>query len=127
MVDIVLVDDCEMTRTALRLLLREAGFFVVGEARDGKAGMALVERLRPDIVCLDICMPEPDGFAVLERIKTAWPEIAILVISGNADPESVKQALSLGAAGFVIKPFNSDRVVKSLRSVLRGGTCQAGS
>ena len=99
MVDIVLVDDDEMTRTALRLLLREADYDVAGEAKDGVAGLAMVERLQPALVCLDI---------------------QILMVTASADRQSVGRALALGAAGFIVKPFNSDRVVKSVRAALRG-------
>ena len=120
MVDIVLVDDDEMTRTALRLLLREADYDVAGEAKDGVAGLAMVERLQPALVCLDIQMPEMDGLTVLETIKLKWPDIQILMVTASADRQSVGRALALGAAGFIVKPFNSDRVVKSVRAALRG-------
>ena len=119
MADVVLVDDDELTRTALRLLLREADFSVVGEANNGVTGLALVERLLPEVVCLDIRMPEMDGLTALEKIKAAWPDIAVLMVTGSADRESVSRALSLGAAGFIVKPFNADRVVKSVRAASR--------
>lgn len=119
MVDVVLVDDDELTRTALRLLLREANFVVVGEANNGIAGFTMVERLLPEIVCLDIQMPEMDGLTLLEKIKASWPDIAVLMITASADRQSVGRALALGAAGFIVKPFNADRVVKSVRVATR--------
>jgi len=119
MVDIVLIDDDELTRTALRLLAREAGFSVVGEAHDGVAGLAVVERLQPDLVCLDVLMPGIDGLSVLEKIKAAQPGLAVLMITASADPATVKRALALGADGFVVKPFNADRVVRSLHTLAR--------
>lgn len=119
MIKLVVIDDDELIRTSLRLLLREAGFFVAGEAHDGASGLAMVNHLRPDVVCLDVQMPEMNGMDVLEKIRATLPEIAVLMITSTSDRETVNQALALGAAGFVVKPFNADRVVKSIRAAYK--------
>lgn len=119
MIDVVLIDDEELVRASLRLLLREEGFHVTGEAHDGPSGLAMVERMKPQVVCLDIQMPGMDGLAVLEKLKSAWPEIGVMMITGSSDRESVNRSISLGAAGFIVKPFRADRVVSSMHALAK--------
>lgn len=122
MIDLILIDDDEFIRTSLRLLLREAEFVVTGEANNGKDGLDLIERLQPDVVCIDIQMPGMDGLETLQKIKENWPDIAVLMITGSAVRDSVDRALELGADGYVVKPFNADRIIKSIQAAHRNRT-----
>ncbi len=115
LIQVVLIDDDEFIRTALRLLLREADFTIAGEAKDAATGISMVERLQPDVVCLDIQMPGMDGLSALKTLRANWPQIGVLMVTASAERAVVKQALELGASGYVVKPFNASSVEKSVR------------
>lgn len=111
---VVIVDDNDMMRTILRGILRGEEYDVVGEARNGAMAVELADRLKPDIVCMDVLMPEKNGIEALVEIKSARPETDVVMITGNADPETVQEAIQNGASGFIIKPFNAARVLDTL-------------
>lgn len=111
---VVIVDDNDMMRGILRGILRGETYEVIGEARNGTIAVDMAGRLKPDIVCLDVMMPEKDGLAALAEIKAALPEIRIVMITGNADPETVQASIQHGACGFIVKPFNAARVLDTL-------------
>jgi two-component system, chemotaxis family, chemotaxis protein CheY len=114
---IMIVDDNDMMRSILRAMLRGEEYEIVGEARNGQIAVDMAERLKPDIVCLDVVMPEMDGLAALAAIKAARPETGIVMITSNTDPETVQQAIMGGASGFIVKPFNAARVLDTLEKV----------
>lgn len=117
---ILIVDDNDLMRTLLRGILRGEEYEVAGEARNGRGAVEMVERLKPDIVCLDVMMPEMDGLEALQAIKAAQPKVEVVMISGNASTDNVKEALEQGAAGFIVKPFNAARVLDTLDRVRNG-------
>lgn len=117
---ILIVDDNDLMRTLLRGILRGEEYEVAGEARNGRGAVEMVERLKPDIVCLDVMMPEMDGLEALQAIKAAQPKVEVVMISGNASADNVKEALEQGAAGFIVKPFNAARVLDTLNRVRNG-------
>ncbi|MFN4065487.1 MAG: response regulator transcription factor, partial [Parazoarcus communis] len=106
---VVLVDDNEVIRMALRAILRQAGFDVVGEARDGEGVADLVEKVRPDVVCLDVSMPGRSGLEVLGELRDRFPKVKVLMVTAHSDRETVSQVVQQGAAGMVLKPFNAAR------------------
>lgn len=114
---IMIVDDNDMMRTLLRSILRGHEYDVIGEARNGNAAVELAERLKPDIVCLDVVMPEKDGLEALIEIKAARPATEIVMISGNSDPDTVQESIMNGAGGFIIKPFNAARILDTLDKI----------
>jgi len=114
---IMIVDDNDMMRSILRGMLRGEQYDVVGEARNGVAAVEMAERMKPDIICMDVLMPELDGIHAMSQIKAQRPETAFVMITGNADPETVQQSIENGAAGFIVKPFNAARVLDTLEKV----------
>ena len=112
---VLIADDNGVLRAVLRAMLRDEGYEVVGEAGDGAAAVDLAKRLKPDIVCLDIVMPKADGLRALQEIKAERPACVVLMISGNADRESVEAAVAGGAFGYILKPFNAARVVETMK------------
>lgn len=118
---IVLVDDNEMIRIALRSVLRTAGYEVVGEARNGATGLEMVERVRPDLVCLDVVMPVMNGIDTLLAIRDRFPAIPVLMITGQSDKDSVQSMISQGATGIIVKPFNTARVIETVERILGPG------
>lgn len=117
---ILIVDDNDLMRTLLRGILRKEEYEIVGEAKNGAAALDLVERLRPDIVCMDVMMPQMDGIEALQAIKAAHPEVRVVMISGNPSKDNVRESIEGGASGFIVKPFNAGRVVDALRRALAG-------
>lgn len=113
----MIVDDNDMMRSILRAMLRGEEYEVVGEARNGNIAVDMADRLKPDIVCLDVMMPEKDGLEALSEIKAARPETEIVMITSSADPDTVQESIMNGASGFIVKPFNAARVLDTLEKV----------
>ena len=120
--NVLIVDDNEMTRALLRTILSSAGYKVVAEASNSKNGLEQVLKNKPDIVCLDILMPDGSGIEVLKQVATELPKTIVLMVTGKHDIETVKECLGNGAKGFIIKPFNASIVLKTVKdAVLRSG------
>lgn len=116
---VLIVDDDSMIRQVLRLILREAQFTVVGDAADGNEGLAACKRYKPDVVCLDINMPGTDGLSTLQRIKIELPETIVIMVTGDASATTVREAITKGAAGYIVKPFNAAKVVDAIEATVK--------
>lgn len=116
---VLIVDDNDMMRTVLRGILRsEEEYEVIGEARDGEAALELIKRLQPRIVCMDVMMPNMNGLDALREIKMTYPATAVVMVTGNASVDNVQEAITNGAVGFIVKPFNAAKVLKTLTAAL---------
>lgn len=115
---ILIVDDNDLMRTLLRGILRSENCQVIGEARNGSIALDSIARNKPDIVFLDVVMPEMDGLEALQNIKSKHPEIVVVMITGNPSKENVEESIQGGASGFIIKPFNSAKVLDTLNRVM---------
>lgn len=114
---IIIADDNDMMRSILRGMLRGEEYDVVGEARNGQSAIEMADRLKPDIVCMDVMMPEKNGIEALCEIKVAHPTIEVVMVTSNSDPGTVQESIQNGASGFIIKPFNAARVLDTLEKV----------
>ena len=114
---VLIVDDNDMMRSILRSILRGNAYEVVGEARNGAVAIEMAERLKPQVICLDVMMPEKDGLEALPEIKTAHPAGEIVMITSNADPGTVQSSIENGASGFIVKPFNAAKVLDTLEKI----------
>lgn len=108
-----------MTRTVLRAILFGTAHHVCGEASSGKAGYELAHKLLPDVVLLDILMPDLNGIEVLKQLKAAMPQVLVLMVTGERDTDTIKQCVAAGASGFIVKPFNAATVLKALVAASR--------
>ena len=115
---VLLVDDNDLMRTLLRGILRSESCQVIGEAKNGLIALDLVERMLPDVVFLDVMMPEMDGLEVLQNIKEKYPGIRVIMITGNPSVENVQESIQGGASGFIVKPFNTAKVLDTLHKAL---------
>lgn len=115
---VLLIDDNDMTRTLLRGILKNADYEIVGEAGNGEQGLDMALRLRVDAICLDVQMPKSDGLSVLKQIKEQIPRTAVVMVTGSSDRETVQAAIADGADGYVVKPFNSARVLDAMEAAL---------
>jgi two-component system nitrate/nitrite response regulator NarL len=120
-VRIVLADDHQLFREALRRLLdAEADLVVVGEAGDGEEAVAQTLQHEPDILLLDVAMPHANGMQVLEQIAAASKTTRIIMVTGAVEEDELRQALHLGARGFVLKESGAMQLLESIRVVHSG-------
>ncbi len=118
---LVLVDDHDLARAGLRKLLSdEPSVDIVGEASCGEAAVALCERVRPDLVLMDVRMPNMDGLAATRVIKRCQPGTSVLMVTMHEDPDYLLEALRAGAAGYVLKGASGDELVSAVLRVLSG-------
>jgi len=115
---ILTVDDSRTMREMLRLALVKAGFNVVA-AVDGEHGLQVLSENGADLIITDINMPKLDGFGFIERVREdiAYRATPILVLTTESDPEKKDRARRAGATGWIIKPFNPDKLVDAIRRV----------
>lgn len=111
---VLIVDDAAFMRVTLKTLLERNNFEVVGEAANGLEGVKKFVEVNPDIVTMDITMPEMDGVQALKEIKKINPNAKVIMISAMGQETMVKEAVLSGAIGFLVKPFKEESVVKSL-------------
>jgi len=122
-VRILLADDHDLLRAGLRLLLHSMeGFEVVGEAGNGREAIALAQKLRPDVVMMDIQMPELNGLDATARLVASTPGTNVVIVSMNASEESVLAALRAGAVGYLLKNVPPVELELALRAASRGQT-----
>jgi len=120
-VRIVLADDHQMFREALRRLLdAEPDLVVVGEAGDGEEAVALTLQYEPDILLLDVAMPNANGMQVLKHVAAASKTTRIIMVTGAVEEHELRQALHLGARGFVLKESGAMQLLESIRVVHSG-------
>ena len=120
---IVIVDDHDLARDGLKdMLVDEPGLEVVGEAANGLQAITLCARLRPDLVMMDVRMPEMDGLTATRGIKKSYPRTSVLMMTMHENPDYMFEALKAGAAGYVLKDATQDDVVDAVRQVLSGGS-----
>src|SRR6185503_4014322 len=121
---VLLVDDQPLVRAGLRVVLRpEDGFDIVGEAGDGLEALAMVPRLRPDVVLVDLRMPGIDGAETIRRLGTQTSAPPALVLTTFDDDEALSSALHAGAAGFQLKDASAEELIRAVRIVAAGGAC----
>jgi len=114
MTTVLIVDDAAFIRARLKQLLIANGFDVVGEAENGKVALEKIKMFRPDIVTLDITMPEMDGLECMIEIKKMNYMPAVIMISAMGQESFVRKAILSGAKGFLVKPYKDEVVLKNL-------------
>ena len=120
-VRVMIVDDHLMVRDGLMVFLSiYDDIDVVGEAEDGEQALALCEQVEPDVVLMDILMPNMDGPTATERIRSANPDIQVIALTSFADEELVQRALQSGAISYVLKNVHSDRLAQAIREAYQG-------
>ena len=123
MIRVGLVEDQTLVRQGIRSLLELAGDIeIAGEASDGQEGLELIARERPDVVLLDLRMPEHDGMSVLAPLQSRGDRVPVLVLTTFDDDELVLQALRRGARGFLLKDVTLDQLVGAVRTIAAGGS-----
>jgi DNA-binding NarL/FixJ family response regulator len=120
---LVVVDDHAFMRAGIKAILcRDDALEIVAEARDGQEAIACCRELRPDLVLMDVSMPEMDGIEATRKIKAQFPLTSVLVLTAHADHGLLMDAVKAGAAGYVLKGEHPDHVLGAVRAVLNGET-----
>lgn len=117
---VLVVDDAKFMRHLIKNILVEIGCEVVGEATDGKEALEKYKELSPDVVTMDIVMPNVSGIDALKDIRASDPNAKVVMISAIDQREPLMEALKLGAVDYVVKPFEKDRVAQAMQRVTAG-------
>lgn len=115
---ILITDDALFMRVTLKNILTQNGYEVVGEASNGVESVALYKSLKPDLVTMDITMPEMDGIAALKEIKAHDPGANVVMCTAMGQKNMVVEAIQAGAKDFIVKPFQPDRVLEAVQKLL---------
>lgn len=115
---ILVVDDAAFMRMMIKDILTKNGFEVVAEAADGMQALEKYKELQPDLVTMDITMPEMDGITSLKEIKKVNPNAKVIMCSAMGQQAMVIDAIQAGAKDFIVKPFQADRVIEAISKAL---------
>ncbi len=120
-IDVLVVDDHAVVREGLRTFLElQDGIEVVGEAADGEAAVREAERLRPDVILIDLVMPKLDGVGAMRELRRRLPATRVIVLTSFADDERLLGAIRAGAAGYLLKNAEPQEVVRAVRAASAG-------
>lgn len=119
MANILIVDDAKFMRLTLESILQKDNHQIVGEAENGNEAIAKYKELNPDLVTMDITMPEVNGLDAMKQILEIDPKAKIIMCSAVGQQKMVMEAIELGAKDFVVKPFDESSVLEAIRRVLR--------
>jgi DNA-binding NarL/FixJ family response regulator len=119
---LLLADDHRMLREGLRRSMVDEGFDVLGEAEDGAEAVRLASELRPDVVLMDVSMPEMNGIEATRRIHGALPDVRVIMLTMHADAEVISEAIRAGASGYLVKDCSTDEVAEAVRLAAGGDT-----
>ena len=118
MAKILIVDDSKTSRKFLRNMLEDAGHEIVSEAVNGAEGVEKYKMYKPDVVTMDITMPNCDGIQSLKQIKAADSNANVVMCSAMGQQAMVIEAIQSGAKDFIVKPFQADRVLEAIKKIL---------
>jgi DNA-binding NarL/FixJ family response regulator len=119
---LMLADDHRMLREGLRRSMTDEGFDVVGEAQDGVEAVAMAERVAPDVILMDVTMPETDGVEATRQIKSTMPAVKIVMLTMHADQEVLASAIRAGASGYLVKDCSTEEIAEAVRMAAAGDT-----
>lgn len=121
MIKVLIADDHHVVRRGLLFFLKtQKDIQIVGEATNGREAIELAATHRPDIILMDLVMPEMDGIEATKQVKKRFPEIEVLILTSFSDRDHVIPAIEAGAAGYQLKDIEPDDLVKSIRKIIRG-------
>ena len=114
---VLIVDDAAFMRLAIRRVLEKNNFEVVGEAPNGEVSIVKYAECRPDVVTMDITMPDMSGIEALKKIRELDPDAKVVMVSAKGQESMVKEAIINGAKSFIVKPFKEDHIVQMLKKI----------
>lgn len=118
MARVLIVDDAAFMRMMLKDILEKNGYEIAGEAGNGQIAVEMYNREKPDVVTMDITMPEMDGIQAVKEIRKVDPNAKIIMCSAMGQQSMVMDAIKAGAKDFIVKPFQADRVLEAIKKVV---------
>src|ERR671917_674269 len=119
---VLIADDHDLVREGLLAVLEdEPDLEVVGEAKNGREALEMCRQMRPDLILMDVRMPEMDGLAATRAIKEELPTTSVVMVTMHENPDYLLEAIRAGAAGYILKDAAGDRLVEAVRRTLEGG------
>ena len=118
MTKVLIVDDASFMRMMIKDILQKNGFEVIGEAANGIEAVNLYKKEKPDVVTMDITMPDMDGIEAVKEIRAFDPNAKVIMCSAMGQQSMVMDAIKSGAEDFIVKPFQADRVLEAIRKVV---------
>ena len=118
MARVLIVDDAAFMRMMIKDILEKNGFEVIGEANNGLKAVEMYKKDKPDVVTMDITMPDMDGIEAVRQIKAFDPNAKVIMCSAMGQQTMVMDAIRAGARDFIVKPFQADRVLEAIRKVI---------
>ena len=118
MAKIMICDDAAFMRMMIKDILEKNGYEIVGEAPNGAVAVEMYQKEKPDVVTMDITMPDVDGIEAVKRIKAIDPGAKIIMCSAMGQQSMVMDAIKAGARDFIVKPFQADRVLEAVQKVV---------
>lgn len=118
MTKVLIVDDASFMRMMIKDILQKNGFEVIGEAANGIEAVNLYKKEKPDVVTMDITMPDMDGIEAVKEIRAFDPDAKVIMCSAMGQQSMVMDAIKSGAKDFIVKPFQADRVLEAIRKVV---------
>ena len=116
---ILIVDDSFYMRTMLKNMLTDAGYEVVGEAPNGQTALQMAKETNPDLITLDVILPDNTGLDVLKGIKKDQPDMKVIIVSAVGQEVIVNEAKDYGALDYIVKPFSEDKVLEVVGNALK--------
>ncbi|MBO4890191.1 MAG: response regulator [Lachnospiraceae bacterium] len=116
--NILICDDAAFMRMMIKDILSKNGYNVAGEAENGAKAVEKYAELKPDLVLMDITMPEMDGIQALKKIKESDPSALVIMCSAMGQQAMVIESIQAGAKDFIVKPFQADRVIEAVKKVV---------
>ncbi|MDP4164398.1 MAG: response regulator [Bacillota bacterium] len=120
MIKVMVVDDAAFMRLAIKKVLEKNGFEVVGEAENGAVSVVKYKECNPDIVTMDITMPDMTGIEALKQIRSFDPKAKIVMVSAMGQESMVKEAIMNGAKSFIVKPYKEEHITQTLLKIASG-------
>ena len=114
---VLIIDDAAFMRISIKNMLTKNGYEVIGEAENGAIGVDMYKELKPDIVTMDITMPEMSGLEALKEINKVDPQAKVVMVSAMGQEAMVREAIVSGAKGFIVKPFKEDGIIAALKKL----------
>ena len=114
---VLIVDDAAFMRISIKNMLTKNGYEVIGEAENGAIGVEMYKELKPDIVTMDITMPEMSGLDALKEIQKSDPNAKVVMVSAMGQEAMVREAIVSGAKGFIVKPFKEEGIIAAMKKL----------
>jgi len=119
---LMLADDHRMLREGLRRSMTDQGFDVVGEARDGEEAVRMAEELQPNVILMDVTMPEMDGVEACRQVRQTLPDVKVVMLTMHADQDVLASAIRAGASGYLVKDCSTEEIASAVRMADSGET-----